>query len=114
MLTAEDLFKLIFLSYWGLLLLVLPVVWLIVWKTVEHGKRLWVASLISLFIVISFVAPIYQSIQKDQQKLATKNEKYRAAKAVFDAVNPLAEANVREYAGLIRHLCHDAPQLLEG
>lgn len=65
--------------------------------------------------------PGFEAAQGGRQILAAWAEhdvrlpdQRRAAKAVFDAVNPLAEANVREYADLIRHLCHDAPQLLEG
>lgn len=38
---------------------------------------------------------------------------YRAiSQAVFDAVNPFAEANLRAYALLLRQLCRDAPELV--
>lgn len=36
----------------------------------------------------------------------------RAARVVFDAVDPFSQANLTAYAELLRHLCRDTPELL--
>ncbi|MEG2975546.1 MAG: DUF2827 family protein, partial [Comamonas sp.] len=40
-------------------------------------------------------------------------DQQRATRNLFAALEPAAETNVREYADLLRRLCHDAPALME-
>lgn len=84
MITAEDIARLAFLSYWGGMLFVLIIIWILIWRQIKSGHRWWIGGLATIMIVCGFSLPILKSVQKDKQKIAVKNEKYLAAKAVFD------------------------------
>lgn len=56
---------------------------MILWR-IKSGHRWWIGGLATVLVVSSFSLPIFKSIQKDKQKVVVKNEKYLAAKAVFD------------------------------
>ena len=64
--------------------------------------------------------PGFEAAQGGRQLLnawQNHNEKLpdqqRATRNLFAALEPAAETNVREYADLLRRLCHDAPALME-
>ena len=84
MITAEDISRWAFLSYWGAMLFILIVIWLVILWKLKSGHRWWIGGLATVLVVSSFSLPIFKSIQKDKQKVVVKNEKYLAAKAVFD------------------------------
>ena len=84
MMTAEDISRWAFLSYWGVMLFILIVIWLVILWRIKSGHRWWIGGLATVLVVSSFSLPIFKSIQKDKQKVVVKNEKYLAAKAVFD------------------------------
>ena len=84
MMTAEDISRWAFLSYWGGMLFILIVIWLVILWRIKSGHRWWIDGLATVLVVASFSLPIFKSIQKDKQKIVVKNEKYLAAKAVFD------------------------------
>ena len=84
MITAEDISRWAFLSYWGAMLFILIVIWLVILWRIKSGHRWWIGGLATVLVVSSFSLPIFKSIQKDKQKVVVKNEKYLAAKAVFD------------------------------
>lgn len=84
MITAEDIARLAFLSYWGGMLFVLILIWILIWRQIKSGHRWWIGGLATVLIVAGFSLPILKAAQKDKQKIAVKNEKYLAAKAVFD------------------------------
>ena len=84
MITAEDISRWAFLSYWGAMLFILIVIWLVILWKLKSGHRWWIGGLATVLVVSSFSLPIFKSIQKDKQKVVVKNEKYLAAKTVFD------------------------------
>ena len=84
MITAEDISRWAFLSYWGAMFFILIVIWLVILWRIKSGHRWWIGGLATVLVVSSFSLPIFKSIQKDKQKIVVKNEKYLAAKAVFD------------------------------
>ena len=84
MMTAEDISRWAFLSYWGAMFFILIVIWLVILWRIKSGHRWWIGGLATVLVVSSFSLPIFKSIQKDKQKVVVKNEKYLAAKAVFD------------------------------
>ena len=84
MMTAEDISRWAFLSYWGAMLFILIVIWLVILWRIKSGHRWWIGGLATVLVVSSFSLPIFKSIQKDKQKVVVKNEKYLAAKTVFD------------------------------
>ena len=84
MITAEDISRWAFLSYWGAMFFILIVIWLVILWKIKSGHRWWIGGLATVLVVSSFSLPIFKSIQKDKQKVVVKNEKYLAAKALFD------------------------------
>ena len=84
MITAEDISRWAFLSHWGAMLFILIVIWLVILWQMKSGHRWWIGGLVTVLVVASFSLPVFKSIQKDKQKVVVKNEKYLAAKAVFD------------------------------
>ena len=84
MMTAEDISRWAFLSYWGAMIFILIVIWLVILWRIKSGHRWWIGGLATVLVVSGFSLPIFKSIQKDKQKIVVKNEKYLAAKAVFD------------------------------
>ena len=84
MMTAEDISRWAFLSYWGAMFFILIVIWLVILWRIKSGHRWWIGGLATVLVVSSFSLPIFKSIQKDKQKVVVKNEKYLAAKTVFD------------------------------
>ena len=87
MITAEDIFKLVFFIYWGAMLSVIGLVWLFAWKLVSKGNKWWVGLLGTAAAAAVFVLPMFKQDVKAKQEdkeLQVRQEKYLAAKAVFD------------------------------
>ena len=84
MVTPEDVVRLIFLGYWGAMLVLIIVVWLVVWKAIPNGRRLLVGVVVSVLVVEWFVRPVAKRAETTKQENKVQQEKYLAAKAVFD------------------------------
>ena len=87
MVTAEDIFKLVFFIYWGAMLSVIGLVWLFAWKLVSKGNKWWVGLLGTAAAAAIFVLPMFKQDVKTKQEdkeLQVRQEKYLAAKTVFD------------------------------
>ncbi len=87
MITPEELFRLIFLGYWGVMLVLILAMWLLAWKFIPKGNKWWVGLLGTLTVVLMFVLPMFKQTVKAKEENKVQeiqNEKYLAAKAVFD------------------------------
>ena len=87
MITPEDIFRWIFLGYWGAMLVLIFIVWFLVWKFIPTGSKWWVGLFGTLVSALVFVLPMFkQNVKaKEESKVQEiQNEKYLATKAVFD------------------------------
>ena len=86
MFTTDDLGKLILLSYWGPMLLLMGFLLRLVWKKLPFGKGGKVVSVLAVLVAVPalFILPLLQEIQKEKRKEEEYQRRYQAAKAVFD------------------------------
>ena len=84
MITAEDIIKLITLSYWAAMLAMVGTAWFVVFFTVRSGKRWWVGGLATLLILALFIVPIAKTALENKRTNTERKAASTAAKAVFD------------------------------
>ena len=86
MFTADDLGKLILLSYWGPMLLLMAFALWAVWKWLPFGKAAKAVSALAVLVAVPalFILPLFQVVKADKKKEDAYQQRYQAAKAVFD------------------------------
>ena len=86
MFTADDLGKLILLSYWGPMLLLMAFALWVVWKWLPFGKAAKAVSVLAVLVAVPalFILPLLQVVKADKKKEDEYQRRYQAAKAVFD------------------------------
>ncbi len=84
MITAEDIIKLITLSYWAAMLAMVGTAWFVVFFTVRSGKRWWVGGLATLLILALFIVPIAKTALENKRTNTERKAASTAAKAVFN------------------------------
>ena len=85
MIAPEDLIRWFALGYWVVMLAIVLFIWLFVWLLIPKGHKWWVGILTSIAVMAVFIVPIAKVDIQEKQENAVKEEKYLAAKAVFDA-----------------------------
>ena len=85
MIAPEDLIRWFALGYWVVMLAIVFFIWLFVWLLIPKGHKWWVGILTSIAVMAVFIVPIAKVDIQEKQENAVKEEKYLAAKAVFDA-----------------------------
>ena len=86
MFTADDLGKLILLSYWGPMLLLMVFALWAVWKWLPVGKAAKAVAALAVLVAVPalFILPLLQVVKADKKKEDEYQQRYQAAKAVFD------------------------------
>lgn len=86
MFTADDLGKLILLSYWGPMLLLMAFALWAVWKWLPFGKAAKAVAALAVLVAVPalFILPLFQVVKADKKKEDEYQQRYQAAKAVFD------------------------------
>ena len=86
MFTTDDLGKLILLSYWGPMLLLMAFALWAVWKWLPFGKAAKAVSALAVLVAVPalFILPLFQVVKADKKKEDEYQQRYQAAKAVFD------------------------------
>ena len=86
MFTADDLGKLILLSYWGPMLLLMAFALWAVWKWLPFGKAAKAVAALAVLVAVPalFILPLLQVVKADKKKEDEYQQRYQAAKAVFD------------------------------
>ena len=86
MFTADDLGKLILLSYWGPVLLLMAFALWAVWKWLPFGKAAKAVAALAVLVAVPtlFILPLFQVVKADKKKEDEYQQRYQAAKAVFD------------------------------
>ena len=85
MIAPEDLIRWFALGYWVVMLAIVLFIWLFVCLLIPKGHKWWVGILTSIAVMAVFIVPIAKVDIQEKQENAVKEEKYLAAKAVFDA-----------------------------
>ena len=85
MIAPEDLIRWFALGYWVVMLAIVLFIWLFVCLLIPKGHKWWVGILTSIAVMAVFILPIAKVDIQEKQENAVKEEKYLAAKAVFDA-----------------------------
>ena len=88
MFTTDDLGKLILLSYWGPMLLLMAFALWAVWKWLPFGKAAKAVAALAVLVAVPalFILPLFQVVKADKKKEDEYQQRYQAAKAVFDRV----------------------------
>ena len=86
MFTTDDLGKLILLSYWGPMLLLMAFALWAVWKWLPFGKAAKAVAALAVLVAVPalFILPLLQVVKADKKKEDEYQQRYQAAKAVFD------------------------------
>ena len=85
MIAPEDLIRWFALGYWVVMLAIVLFIWLFVCLLIPKGHKWWVGILASIAVMAVFIVPIAKVDTQEKQENTVKQEKYLAAKAVFDA-----------------------------
>ena len=85
MIAPEDLIRWFALGYWVVMLAIVFFIWLFVCLLIPKGHKWWVGILASIAVMSVFIVPIAKVDTQEKQENAVKEEKFLAAKAVYDA-----------------------------
>ena len=85
MIAPEDLIRWFALGYWVVMLAIVLFIWLFVCLLIPKGHKWWVGILTSIAVMAVFIVPIAKVDIQEKQENTVKQEKYLAAKTVYDA-----------------------------